>query len=244
MSDKPKELVLLRHGHSEWNITNRFTGWSNIELTETGLNEAEKCGRLLAELGYQFDEVHLSMLKRAEQTAKRLLQAAQHEAVPLHQHWRLNERHYGSLQGMNKTEIFEQWGEQQSRKWWRGYHESPPALDLDDPRHPRFEPIYIKIDPGLLPNTESLEQCQLRTLPYWEEEIIQRIKSGRRLLIISHGNTMRAIRMHVEKISVEAIEKVEIPSAKPLVYRFNTEMELVETEWLEQPETLNHSSSS
>ena len=235
MSDRHHKLVLIRHGHSEWNITNRFTGWSDIELTETGLREAEECGRLLAEQGYQFDEVHLSMLKRTEQTAKKLLEAARHEEVPLIRHWRLNERHYGRLQGMNKIEIFEQWGEQQSYQWWRGFHEPPPALEHDDPRHPRFESQYKTVNPELLPSTESLEQCQIRTLPYWQEEITRRMQSGKRLLVVSHGNTIRAIRMHIEKISVEAIEKVEIPSASPLVYRFNSEMELIDIEWLDNP---------
>lgn len=236
MSTPGYQLVLLRHGHSEWNISNRFTGWTDIELTEEGLNEAEACGRLLAQKGYQFDEVHLSMLKRTEQTAESLLQAAEHEAIPFVRHWRLNERHYGRLQGMNKTEIFAQWGEHQSRLWWRGYHEPPPALEHDDPRHPRFEPSYQAVNPALLPRSESLQQCQQRTLPYWEEEITARVQEGKRLLVVSHGNTLRAIRMHVEKISVEAIETVEIPSAAPLVYRFNTEMELVEMEWLDKPE--------
>ncbi len=232
MSRHHHELVLLRHGHSEWNLHNRFTGWTDIELTQVGMSEAAACGRELAARGYHFDEVHVSYLKRTRQTADALLSAAGFEGLPIHHHWRLNERHYGRLQGMNKTEIFEQWGEEHSRRWWRGYHESPPALEQDDPRHPRFEPIYKALDPGLLPRSESLEQCQLRALPYWQEEVVQKVTSGRRLLIISHGNTLRAIRMHVEQISVEAVERLEIPSAAPLIYRFTGQMELVEVEQL------------
>jgi 2,3-bisphosphoglycerate-dependent phosphoglycerate mutase len=232
MSSRHRELVLLRHGHSEWNLSNRFTGWSDIELTEVGMAEAADCGRELAACGYSFDEVHISYLKRTRQTADALLSAGDFSDLPIQAHWRLNERHYGRLQGMNKTEIFHAWGEERSRRWWRGYHESPPALEHDDPRHPRFEPIYKDLDPGLLPRSESLQQCQLRTLPYWQEEVTQKVMSGQRLLIISHGNTLRAIRMHVEKISVEAVERLEIPSAQPLVYRFSEEMELVEVEQL------------
>lgn len=230
MSNTHHVLVLLRHGHSEWNLSNRFTGWSDIELTGLGTDEAAACGSELAARGYGFDEVHVSYLKRTRQSAEALLQAGGFDELPISHHWRLNERHYGRLQGMEKAAIFREWGEERSRRWWRGYHESPPALDHDDPRHPRFEPIYNQLDPLLLPSSESLEQCQLRTLPYWQEEVVQRVMSGRRLLIVSHGNTLRAIRMHVERISVEAVERLEIPQAQPLVYRFSEEMELLEVE--------------
>lgn len=142
-------LVLVRHGHSEWNLSNRFTGWSDISLTEIGLSEASHCGKLLAAGGYSFDEVHLSVLKRTRQTAEQMLMAAQHPTIPFFGHWRLNERHYGQLQGMIKSEIFQHWGEEKSRAWWRGYFESPPPLGDDDPRHPSLtastqmsNPIY------------------------------------------------------------------------------------------------------
>ena len=229
------ELVLLRHGHSEWNLSNRFTGWTDIALTEVGMAEAAACGRELAARGYRFDEVHVSYLKRTRQTAEALLQAGAFGPLPLHPHWRLNERHYGQLQGMDKAAIFREWGEEHARRWWRGYHESPPALEENDPRHPRFEALYKELAPGLLPCSESLEQCQLRTLPYWQEEVVRKVESGRRLLIVSHGNTMRAIRMHVERLSVEVVERLEIPSAQPLVYRFGTQMELLEVEQWEAP---------
>lgn len=232
MSKHRYQLVLLRHGHSEWNIHNRFTGWTDISLTRTGLDESAACGHLLARHGFQFDEVHISALQRTRQCAEQLLLAAAHADIPIYNHWRLNERHYGRLQGMNKSEIFTQWGEQQSHCWWRGYSESPPELDHEDPRHPRFDPLYREIDPALLPRAESLQQCQQRTLICWQEQIAPRIQAGKRLLIVTHGNTLRALRMCMENISIQAIEQVEIPSAVPLIYRFNAKMELLHIEYL------------
>lgn len=240
MSKAQFQLILLRHGHSEWNLSNRFTGWTDIALTETGLDEAARSGRLLSRLKYFFDEVHVSTLQRTRQTAEQLLLAAEHADIPYYSHWRLNERHYGRLQGLDKTEIFNTWGEQLTQSWWRGYSEPPPELDDDDPRHPRFEPQYSDVDPKQLPGTESLQQCQQRLLHYWQEQIVPRVKSGKRLLVVSHGNTLRALRMHVEHISKQDIELIEIPSATPLVYRFNAEMELLEVEWLTEKEVANH----
>lgn len=233
MRDFCFQLVLLRHGHSDWNLNDRFTGWTDVSLTNVGLEEAATCGRLLARHGFQFDEVHLSALQRTHQTAEQLLRAAAHPDIPFHSHWRLNERHYGRLQGMNKTDIFSTWGAQQTRCWWRGYCESPPELDLDDPRHPRFDARYGDVDPSMLPRAESLQQCQQRTLIYWREQIVPRVQAGKRLLVISHGNTLRALRMRVENIPIHVIEHTEMPSAVPLVYRFNAVMELLEIEWLE-----------
>ncbi|KPJ88749.1 MAG: phosphoglyceromutase [Gammaproteobacteria bacterium SG8_11] len=230
------QLVLLRHGHSEWNLSNRFTGWTDVPLTHIGLEEAATCGRLLARHGFQFDEVHLSALQRTRQMAEQLLRSCAHPDIPFYSHWRLNERHYGCLQGMSKPEIFSKWGEKRSFSWWRGYSESPPALDHDDPRHPRFDPRYSHIDPTLLPRTESLQQCQQRTMIYWQEQIAPRVQAGKRLLVISHGNTLRALRMCVEKISIQVIEQTEMPSAVPLVYRFKANMELLEIEWLDETE--------
>ena len=239
MSNEQFILILLRHGHSEWNLNNRFTGWTDIALTEVGLEEAARSGRLLTRHDYFFDEVHVSTLQRTRQTAEQVLLAAKHADIPFHSHWRLNERHYGRLQGLNKTEILRTWGEQQTQSWWRGYSEPPPELDEDDPRHPRFEPQYSDVDPKQLPGTESLQQCQQRLLHYWREQIVPRVKSGKRLLVVSHGNTLRALRMHVEKISEQDIEQIEIPSAAPLIYRFNADMELLEVEWLTEKEPAN-----
>ena len=226
------QLVLFRHGKSEWNLSNRFTGWTDIPLTEYGLAQAAEAGKKLAAAGLQFDEVHTSVLHRTQQTAHALLAAAQHPPIPHHATWRLNERHYGQLQGMVKQEIFEHWGEEKSRRWWRGYSEAPPPLEQNDPRHPRFDPLYANLPPALLPCSESLADCQRRLLPYWHEVLAPRIKANKRLLIISHGNTLRSLLMHLENLTPAAIEKVEITSGVPLIIRFNQKLEVVGREWL------------
>jgi 2,3-bisphosphoglycerate-dependent phosphoglycerate mutase len=228
-----RRLVLVRHGNSDWNLSNRFTGWTDIPLNKEGTDQASATGRRIAAEGLVFDEVHTSILHRTHQTADSLLSAASQVSIPRYSSWRLNERHYGQLQGMNKEEIFATWGEQRSRRWWRGYFEPPPPLETSDPRHPRFDPLYAELDPVLLPRSESLSECQRRMLPYWNEVLAPRIAANKRLLVISHGNTLRSMVMYLEKIDPEAIEKVEIPSGVPLVYRFNEELKLVGREWLE-----------
>jgi len=235
MSASPQAVVLLRHGHSEWNLSDRFTGWTDISLTEVGLAEAAAAGRRLAQAGYAFDEVHGSVLQRTRQTVEPLLAAMGTPEVPLFTTWRLNERHYGALQGMNKQEIFAAWGEQASRRWWRGYLEAPPPLDWDDARHPRFDPLYAALDPGDLPASESLRDCQQRMLPYWNEVLLPRLRAGRRLLVVSHGNTLRGLVMHLDGLSAEAMEQVEIPSGVPLVVSFAPDLSVVRRVWLEVP---------
>jgi 2,3-bisphosphoglycerate-dependent phosphoglycerate mutase len=225
--------VLLRHGHSDWNLTNRLTGWTDIPLTKVGLDEARLAGRHLAASGFGFDEVHLSVLHRCRQTAEILLEALGTPGVPIHATWRLNERHYGQLQGMTKPEILDRWGEEKARRWWRGYFDRPPALTENDPRHPRFDPLYRHLDPALLPAAESLRDCQERLLPYWREVLVPRIAAGQRLLVVSHGNTLRALVMHLDLISPEAMERVEIPSGVPLVYRFGADLSPSGRDWLE-----------
>lgn len=226
-------LVLLRHGHSEWNLTDRFTGWTDIPLTEVGLAEGAAAGRRLASAGYRFDEVHVSVLMRTRQTAEAVLVAMGTPDVPVYATWRLNERHYGALQGMNKREIFTAWGEQAARRWWRGYHTPPPAVDLDDPRHPRFDPRYADLSPDDLPATESLADCQRRMLPYWHDVLAPRVRAGRRLLVVSHGNTLRGLVMHLEQLSPEAMERVEIAPGVPRVYRFSPELAVLGKLWLD-----------
>ena len=226
-------VVLFRHGHSEWNLSERFTGWTDIPLTKTGLAEAAAAGRRLVQAGYVFDEVHGSVLQRSRQTAEALLAAMGTPEVPLFTTWRLNERHYGALQGMNKREIFATWGEDASRRWWRGYFEPPPPLDPDDPRHPRFDPLYATLAPGDLPASESLRDCQRRMLPYWSEVLLPRLRAGRRLLLVSHGNTLRGLVMYLEGLSAEAMERVEIPSGVPLVYCFDAAGSVLGHKWLD-----------
>ncbi|MBW8371673.1 MAG: 2,3-bisphosphoglycerate-dependent phosphoglycerate mutase [Thiobacillus sp.] len=235
MSTPAEWVVLFRHGHSEWNLSDRFTGWTDIPLTEIGLAEAAAAGRRLAQARFAFDEVHGSVLQRTRQTAEALLAAMGTPQVPLFTTWRLNERHYGALQGMNKREIFATWGEEESRRWWRGYFEPPPALDWNDPRHPRFDPLYAALAPEQLPASESLRDCQRRMLPYWHDVLVPRLRAGRRLLVISHGNTLRGLVMQLEDLSAEAMEKVEIPSGVPLVYRFAPDLSVTGRAWLEDP---------
>ncbi len=222
------QLVLLRHGHSEWNISNRFTGWTDIVLTEQGLAEATQAGRQLGEADWRFDEVHLSLLQRTRQTAETLLQAMQHPPVPLFASWRLNERHYGALQGLDKQAIFTAWGEEQSFKWWRGYAERPPALAYDDPRHPRFDALYRQLPAKHLPATESLADCQRRLLPYWHDTLLPRLRANRRLLVVSHGNTLRGLLMHLQKLTANEVERLEIPAAAPLFCRLDDHGELLD----------------
>ncbi|MBI1284950.1 MAG: 2,3-bisphosphoglycerate-dependent phosphoglycerate mutase [Thiobacillus sp.] len=233
MNARSAWVVLLRHGHSGWNLSDRFTGWTDIRLTAVGLAEAAAAGRRLKEAGFVFDEVHGSVLQRTRQTVETLLAAMATPEVPLYTTWRLNERHYGALQGMNKHEIFATWGEEASRRWWRGYYEPPPPLDRDDPRHPRFDPIYADLDPQTLPASESLRDCQQRTLPYWNDVLVPRLRAGRRLLVVSHGNTLRGLVMHLDGLSAGAMEHVEIPSGVPMVVRFAPDLTVLGREWLE-----------
>jgi len=237
MSPPSAWVVLLRHGHSEWNLADRFTGWSDIPLTGVGLAEAAAAGRRLKQAGFAFDEVHGSVLQRSRQTVEALLSAMEAPGVPLFTTWRLNERHYGALQGMNKHEIFATWGEEASRRWWRGYYEPPPPLDHNDPRHPRFDPLYAALGPRDLPASESLRDCQQRTLPYWNEVLVPRLRGGRRLLVVSHGNTLRGLVMHLDGLSAEAMERVEIPPGVPLIVRFAPDLSVAGREWLEIPDT-------
>ena len=226
-------LVLLRHGHSEWNLADRFTGWTDIALTEVGLAEAVAAGRTLARAGLAFDAVHVSALRRTRQTAEAVLSAMGASGLPLAADWRLNERHYGALQGMNKSEIFATWGEVASRRWWRGVDAAPPPLAHDDPRHPRFDPLYADVPVAQLPASESLRDCQRRLLPYWESILVPALAAGQRLLVVSHGNTLRALLMHLDALSDAAVEALEIPSGVPCLYAFDPAMRVRGHTWLE-----------
>ena len=232
MMERTVLLVLIRHGNSAWNESGRFTGWTDISLAEAGHTQAAQAGAHLAHAGIAFAEVHTSVLQRTQQTADILLASAHHAPIPRHTSWRLNERHYGQLQGMNKHQIFAAWGEAQFRRWWRGYHEAPPPLEMDDPRHPRFDPLYASLPPEQLPRSESLHDCQRRLLPYWQESLAPRLTAGNNLLIVSHGNTIRSLVMHLENIAPNAIEKLEIPSGIPLVYHLDPSLNVIDREWL------------
>lgn len=224
--------AFIRHGHSEWNLAGRFTGWTDIDLTGIGLAESAAAGRRLVAAGLQFDAAFVSALRRTRQSLDALVAAAGWSGLPVHEDWRLNERHYGALQGMVKQDIFAAWGEERSRRWWRGYREPPPALRDDDARHPRHDPRYRDVDPALLPATESLRDCQSRVLSCWRELIAPRLATGERLLIVSHGNTLRGLVMYLDGISAEDMEHVEIPPGVPLIYHFAPDLTVTGRQWL------------
>src|SRR5665648_577060 len=195
------KLVLLRHGQSTWNLENRFTGWTDVGLTAQGEDEAHQAGRLLKEDGFSFDLAYTSVLKRAIKTLWITLEEMGLEWIPVINAWQLNERHYGNLQGLNKAEMTAEFGEAQVKIWRRSYDTPPPALELNDPRHPRFDPRYAGLSADQLPATESLKITLDRVLPYWHLEIAPAILSGKRLLLVAHGNSMRAIVKYLDDVS-------------------------------------------
>ena len=214
-------LVLLRHGESTWNKENRFTGWTDVDLTETGRAEAQEAGRLIAEGGYRFDIAYTSVLKRAIRTCWITLDALDLLWIPMERSWRLNERHYGALQGLNKAETAARHGEAQTKIWRRSYDIPPPSLDPSDARHPAFDPRYANLAPGERPATESLKDTVARFLPYWTDTIAPTIRSGRRVLITAHGNSLRALVKYLDGISDQDIVELNIPTGVPLVYELD-----------------------
>jgi 2,3-bisphosphoglycerate-dependent phosphoglycerate mutase len=230
------EIVLLRHGQSVWNLENRFTGWTDVGLTEHGVNEAAEAARLLADGGYDFDVVHTSLLKRAILTMLRVLEDMDRLWLDVRRHWRLNERHYGALQGLDKKETTRKYGEDQVLKWRRSYAVPPPALELDDERHPRHDPRYRRLPPDVLPPTECLKDVVERFLPYWYDVILPDVQSGRRVLIVAHGNSLRALVKHLDGVSDEEIVSLNIPTGIPLVYRLDESLQATEHFYLGDPE--------
>jgi 2,3-bisphosphoglycerate-dependent phosphoglycerate mutase len=212
------EVVLIRHAQSEWNLGNRFTGWTDVGLTPEGEEEASHAGHLLAETGYVFDEAHTSLLRRTQRTLDLVLAAMKLNDIPVYRCWLLNERHYGALQGLDKKETKEKYGEAQFWRWRRGYSDRPPALDWDDPRHPRFDPLYADIPAEQLPATESLEDTRNRAVRYWEERLVPRLQEGKRLLVSTHGNTLRGLIMYLDGMTETEVEHLEVPTGKPLIY--------------------------
>lgn len=211
-------LVLLRHGESEWNRENRFTGWTDVDLSEKGKKEAHAAGRILLQEGFAFDLAYTSVLKRAIRTLWIVLDEMDRMWIPVKRSWRLNERHYGALQGLNKSETAAEFGDEQVHVWRRSYDIRPPAVDEDDPRSPARDPRYRNLRREEIPLTECLRDTVDRFLPYWEEEIAPSIRSGKRVIIAAHGNSLRALVKHLEGISDEAIASLNIPTGIPLVY--------------------------
>lgn len=211
-------LVLLRHAQSQWNLEHRFTGWTDVGLTEAGRREAARAAEALAAVGMRFDEAHTSRLSRAQETLRILLRGLGQPDIPVHVSWRLNERHYGALQGLDKREIAARYGEAQVLRWRRGYLDRPPALARDDARHPAHDPRHADLSPALLPATENLADTLRRLRPYWERMLAPSLLAGRRVLVSSHGNTLRALIMYLEGMSIPEVEALEIPTATPVIY--------------------------
>src|SRR5919202_4644965 len=230
------KLVLLRHGESTWNQENRFTGWTDVDLSERGRQEAHEAGRLLKEGGYTFDLAYTSVLKRAIRTLWIALDVMDQMWLPVSKSWRLNERHYGALQGLNKAETAAEHGEAQVKIWRRSYDIPPPPLASDDERHPSRDPRYATLSASELPLTESLKDTVARFLPYWHETIAPSIVSGQRVLIAAHGNSLRALVKYLDNVSDEAIVELNIPTGIPLVYELDDSLEPIRHYYLGDPE--------
>jgi 2,3-bisphosphoglycerate-dependent phosphoglycerate mutase len=239
-----KRLVLLRHGESDWNRENRFTGWTDVGLSEKGVIEAIEAGRQMREKGYVFDVAYTSVLKRAIKTLWLALEEMDLMWLPVHNNWRLNERHYGALQGLNKAETAERHGLEQTQIWRRSYDIPPPPLAVDDPRYPGNDPRYASLKPDELPLTECLKDTVARFLPYWHETIAPAVSAGRRVLIAAHGNSLRALVKYLDNISDKDIVDLNIPTGIPLVYELDDQLKPISHFYLGDPEAIRHATEA
>lgn len=231
-------LVLIRHGESVWNQENRFTGWQDVDLSEKGRAEATRGGAALRERGFSFDVAYTSRLKRAIKTLNFVLDEVDQVWLPVHKEWRLNERHYGALQGLNKAETAAQHGEEQVKIWRRSYDTPPPVMDMNDPRHPSQDPKYKDVNPADLPSQESLKDTVARFLPLWTQKIEPEIKAGKQVLIVAHGNSLRALMQHLEKMTPDEIMQVNMPTGIPLMYELDSNFKVIKKEFIGDPETV------
>jgi len=229
------KLVLLRHGESKWNLENRFTGWTDVDLTENGISEAQYSGQLLKDEGYLFDLVYTSVLKRAIKTMDLCLAEMNLTNVPIKYNWRLNERHYGALQGLNKSETAKKYGDEQVLVWRRSYNIPPPSLNLNDKRHPRFDDLYSNLRHSELPDSECLKDTVDRFLPIWHEAIAPNIQTGKKVLIVAHGNSLRALVKYLDNISDAEIIGLNIPTGVPLVYELDDQLNPINHYYLGNP---------
>lgn len=232
------KLVLIRHGESEWNLANLFTGWTDVDLTDKGRQEAKEGGQRLKEQGYTFDIAYTSVLKRAIRTLWMVLDEMDLMWLPVVRDWRLNERHYGTLQGLNKSETAAKYGEDQVLIWRRSYDIPPPALEESDERWPGHDRRYKDLAPQDLPSTECLKDTLERVMPFWNDVVVPDIKAGKRVLIAAHGNSLRAMVKHLDGISDEEIIKLNIPTGIPLVYELDENLKPIKSEYLMDPEEL------
>jgi 2,3-bisphosphoglycerate-dependent phosphoglycerate mutase len=233
-----KTLVLIRHGESTWNRENRFTGWTDVGLSERGIEEAVQAGRILIKEGFSFDVAYTSVLKRAIKTLWIVLEEMDLMWIPIHQSWRLNERHYGALQGLNKAETVEKHGMKQVHIWRRSYDISPPPLTPDDPRYNGRDPRYADLSPGEIPVTECLKDTVARFLPYWHETIAPAVRQGNRVLVAAHGNSLRALVKYLDNVPDEEIVELNIPTGIPLVYELRDDLTSIRSYYLGDPEAV------
>ncbi len=231
-----RKLVLLRHGQSQWNLENRFTGWVDVDITEQGRQEAVKAGELMRDEGLQFDVAHTSVLKRAMRTMYTALDVMDQMWIPVNKTWRLNERHYGALQGLDKAETTAKHGEEQVKIWRRSYDIPPPAMDVKDPGHPANDRRYAKLDVQALPGTESLATTLDRVLPYWHDAIAPQLKAGQTVLVTAHGNSLRALYKYLNKVSSSEILELNIPTGIPLLFELNDDLSVKSHRYLGDPE--------
>ena len=230
------KLVLLRHGESTWNLANRFTGWTDVDLSPRGVEEAHEAARLLREGGFTFDVAYTSLLKRAIRTLWIVMDGMDLMWIPVHRNWRLNERHYGALQGLDKAETAAKYGAPQVKIWRRSYDTPPPVLTPDDERFPGRDRRYADLTPKELPLAESLKDTVARFLPYWHETIVPEIRAGRRVLIAAHGNSLRALIKHLDGVSDEEIVELNVPTGIPLVYELDADLRPLGSRYLGDPE--------
>jgi 2,3-bisphosphoglycerate-dependent phosphoglycerate mutase len=239
-----RHLVLLRHGQSVWNLENRFTGWTDVDLSDHGIDEARRAASLLEGTGLRFDVAYTSVLKRAIRTLWIVLEDMDLMWLPVHRTWHLNERHYGALQGLNKKDAASEFGLEQVQAWRRSYDVRPPALELDDPRHPRFDPRYAHLNPGELPRTESLKDTLERVLPFWEEVIAPELEKGQRVLVAAHGNSLRALAKHLGDLTDEEVTQLDIPTGYPLVYELDDDLRAKNHRYLGDAEQIKEASKA
>jgi 2,3-bisphosphoglycerate-dependent phosphoglycerate mutase len=228
----PHKLVLLRHGESQWNLENRFTGWTDVDLTPNGLNEARRAGALLKAEGFDFDLAYTSVLKRAIRTLWTALDEMDRMWLPIVHDWRLNERHYGALQGLDKADTARKYGDEQVLIWRRAYAIAPEPLPAGDPREVHDDPRYAALAPGQIPRTECLKDTVARVVPYWNDTIAPSIRAGKRAIVAAHGNSLRALVKHLDGVSDEAIVEMNIPTARPLVYELDDSLKPIRSYYL------------
>ncbi len=232
------KIVLIRHGESVWNKENRFTGWKDVDLSEKGVGEATAAGKLLQDEGFEFDLAYTSVLKRAIRTLNIVLDEMDAMWLPVIKNWRLNERHYGNLQGLNKAEMAQKFGDEQVLIWRRSYDIPPPAMEPDDERNPRFDRRYSGLSDDEIPLTECLKDTVARFVPYWEDEIAGSVKAGKRVIVAAHGNSLRALVKHLDNIPDDEIVKLNIPTGVPLVYELDADLGPIKSYYLGDAEAI------